>query len=267
MVEPVPVAAPGDAPKAVLDRAGSWLASQFPEGRWLKSRNEVVRNAGTTQMRLHLQPSKWNATGVGTWVHTRLMIMDKKHTAWLRADRPTSPGLLICAYNTLLTNTVPGIGRVEVSGLRQSKGLLQANCSLAGFRDGLRTEVEPIWRLFSQSPTSVAVDLPTTWLGMVDAGTVEWALAHGDRDAALLLVKRHMARPITGAQTWESRLQQFTTGWLQEHEPAFHMSTHTLGWTCKRFGLVSPEDLDAPHSVNLVQTLRSWRRKGRSVND
>src|SRR5215475_10575717 len=57
-----------DRPKDILDAAGRWLADELG-WHWFKSRHDVETRQASQVLRLHLQPSKWNAKGSRSMGH------------------------------------------------------------------------------------------------------------------------------------------------------------------------------------------------------
>jgi hypothetical protein len=88
---------------------------------------------------------------------------------------------------------------------------------------------------------------------MVGYGTVEWALACGDHDAAVLLLRRHLERPLVGAQRWQQRVDSFRRGWdaapgragLPGPAVLVH-ATESLGWLARVHDLPGPQTLHDP---------------------
>jgi len=154
---------------------------------------------------------------MATWVSTRVAVLDDDLHAWRKAH-PASTVLPVSkypvrphVYNTLLINVDLDLAEVECSGLPQQFPAPRA-MRLDEFAAAFRERVLPVLGLF-HSPSRVARELPVSWLSMVTYGTIEWALARDDRDAAALLLRRHLERPMKGKQRWEHRLASFRRGW------------------------------------------------------
>jgi len=259
LCQPVVMSAPPfdvrERPGDIVDRSGRWLAEQLG-WRWLKSRRDVEVRAGRQVRRLGLQSSTWNRAGVATWVSTRVMVLDADLTAWRHAH-PASfawsapDAVPPHAYNTLLINVERDLAEIECSGLPQRIPAPRA-MGPAEFAAAFQERVIPVLDLF-QSPSRVARELPVWWLGMVTYGTIEWALACGDQDAAALLLRRHLERPLRGSQQWEQRFESFRRGWEaapgRDGLPGPGMdvySTESLGWLARVHDLDDPETFAEP---------------------
>lgn len=110
--------------------------------------------------------------------------------------------------------------------------------------------VLPVLGLF-RSPELLARALPDSWLSMIDAATIEWALAHGDRDSAAHLIRRHMELPLRGAQNWRGRIERFRRGWEQAPErdalpQVIHYATEPLGWLARVHDMPGPATFNDP---------------------
>lgn len=245
-----------DPPGAILQRSGRWLAEQLG-WRWVKSRRDAEVRAGRQIHRLGLQPSKWNRAGVATWVSTRVTVLDEDLQAWRQAH-PASTVLPVSqypvrphVYNTLLINVDRDLAEVECSGLPQRFPAPRA-LGLDEFAAAFRARVLPVLDLF-QSPSLLARELPIPWLSMVTYGTIEWALARDDPDAAALLLRRHLERPLKGKQRWDQRLANFRRGWEIAPGrdglgiPAVRVyATESVGWLARVHDLPAPETLREP---------------------
>jgi hypothetical protein len=253
---PAPRFGATDRPDDIVDRGGRWLAEQLG-WRWVKTRREVEVRAGRQVHRLGWQPSKRNRAGVATWVSTRVTVLDEDLMAWRKAH-PAGTVLPVSqypvrphVYNTLLINVDLDLAEVECSGLPQGFPAPRA-MRLGDFAVAFRERVLPVLDLF-QSPALVARELPVSWLGMVNYGTIEWALARDEPDAAALLLRRHMERPLRGKQRWEQRRDGFRRGW--ETAPGrdglpgpavLVYATGSLGWLARVHDLPGPETFRAP---------------------
>jgi len=236
-----PVSGPTDKPADVLDRAGRWLAESLDGFRWVTSSRELRRRDGV-DVRLHLQPSRYSSAGGAVWATPRLAISDGQRRV----------------FNSMLVNLSPRWISVECSGAPHAPVESQA-ISLPDFLTDLQHHVLPVVELF-HDPAEAAASLPSQWLGMVGAGTIEWAIAHDEPDAAALLVRRHMERPLVGQQTWESRLSRFSDGWHADARPAAHEEMQTLGWLSRQHDLVAPDTLRVPELVEPPHSRRGLLR-------
>ena len=250
-----------DRPGDILDRSGRWLAEQLG-WRWVKSRHALEVQARRQVRRLVLQPSKWNRAGVATRASTRVMVLDEDLRAWRKvhpagsvlpfSEYPVRPHV----YNTMLINVELDLAEVECSGLPQGFPVPRA-MRLDDFAAAYRERALPVLDLF-QSPALLARELPSSWLSMVTEGTIEWALACQDRDAAALLLRRHMERPLKGKQQWEDRIRHYRRGWQiapgRDGLPSSAVlvySTLSLGWLARVHNLPGPETLREPASPEL----------------
>lgn len=254
---PAPRFGTTDRPGDIVDRSGQWLAEQLG-WRWVKSRRDVEVRAGRQVRRLGLQSSTWNRAGVATRVSTRVTVLDEALRAW-REAHPASTVLPVSAYsvwphvyNTLLINVDLDLAQVECSGLPQRFPAPLRAMRLDEFAAAFRERVVPVLELF-QSPSLVARELPVSWLSMVISDTIEWALAHDDRDAAALLLRRHLERPLKGQQRWEQRLASFRRGWEiapgRDGLPGSAVlvyDTESLGWLAQVHDLIDQETLRQP---------------------
>ncbi len=245
-----------DRPGDIVDRSGQWLAEQFG-WRWVKSRRDVELQVGRQVRRLWLQPSKWNRAGIATWVSPSVRVLDEDLNAWRKAH-PVGTVLPVSQYPvrphvyvTMLINVDLDLAELECSGLPQRFPAPRA-MRLDEFAAAFRARVLPVLDLF-QSPSLVARELPIPWLSMVTYGTIEWALARDDRDAAALLLRRHLERPLRGKQRWEHRLASFRRGWEIPPgrdglpSPAVLVyATESLGWLARVHDLPGPETLREP---------------------
>ncbi len=144
---------------------------------------------------------------------------------------------------------MPGLVTVELSGLPQHPLVMKNRATFAQLVDVTWSTLLPTFQLFD-SPAHVAHDLPTAWLGMIEARTIEWAIAMGDRDAATLLVRRHLERPLRGKQTWETRLRLFTEGFETEELNGINLhGERALGWLSRAHDLVEPSTIERPSSA------------------
>jgi len=113
------------------------------------------------------------------------------------------------------------------------------------------SRILPVLRLF-RSPGVAACRLPDPWLAMAGCETVEWALARNDPDAAALLIRRRLQRPLRGQQTWQGRIEPFRRGWelapgRDGLSPAvLPFGTESLGWLARVHALVGPRALQEP---------------------
>ena len=239
-----------DRPVDIVDRSGRWLAEQLG-WRWVKSRGDLEVRVGPQVRRLGLQPSTWNRAGVATWVSARVSVLDDDLRAWRHARVANSVlpvsqhAVRPYVYNTLLINVELDLANVECSGLPQPVPPT-LTVGLDEFAAAFRERVLPVLGLF-QSPSVVARKLPVSWLSMIDHATIEWALARGDQDAAALLLRRHLERPLTGKQRWEPRLDSFRRGWAAAPgrdglpDPVLAYTTEALGWLARVHDLPGPD--------------------------
>lgn len=243
-----------DRPADVLDGAGRWLATSLPGFRWVKSRQDVERKTPPQVHRVALQSSSWSRAGVGTFVSPRLIVLDDRLLRWRKRNRELSPvrdpeTSFPMVFNSLFVNFLQPWSSFEASGLPQpSDGPRAVN--LAEFLRCITAHVLPVLDDFAH-PGTVVSGLPTTWWGMVDAGTVEWSLACGDRDSAAAIIHRHLERPLKGLQSAESRLSPFSDGWAAGHRreappPDLPLSVRSLGWLSAVHALVDPEAIGTP---------------------
>jgi hypothetical protein len=151
----------------------------------------------------------------------------------------------------LLINIDPDLAEIECSGLPQGFPALRA-MRLNDFARAFRETVLPVLGLF-QCPALLARDLPASWLSMVTYGSIEWALARNDPDAASVLLRRHMERPLIGKQRWEQRVDSFRRGWEiapgRDGVPSpavLAYATVSLGWLARLHDLPGPEELQEP---------------------
>jgi hypothetical protein len=247
---PVPpaVSNPDAAPSAILHEAGQALADDLGF-RWVKSRRAMELRNGAQVHQIQLQPSRWNQTGVATWVSPRVTVLDDRLAAWRTANpdatvtkRLPSDGL---AYSTLFINVEPSLSHVELSGLPQSF----ASVSLDAFRTGVANQILPVVALFTD-PAATPTRLPDPWVKMVSEDTVEWLLATAGHYPAETLLRRYLERPVDKPSGWRRIERLFREGWLagatgHPIDPdASSMSR--LGWTSRVHGLVDPDTLVAP---------------------
>ena len=239
-----------DRPRDIVDGAGRWLAERLG-WRWVKSRGDVELRDGPQVLRLGLQPSKWNRTGAATWASARVTVLDDELPSWRGAHlegtlfpAPARPPRRF-VYSSLLINIEPGLATVECSGL------LQSPLGLSDFAAAFTRRILPVLRLF-RSPGVAARRLPDPWLAMAGCETVEWALARNDPDAAGLLIRRHLQRPLRGQQTWQGRIEPFRHGWElaagrdRLSQALLPFGTESLGWLACVHGLVDPRALQEP---------------------
>lgn len=263
-----PTAEPGDKPAEIIDSAGRWLADQLDEFHWVKSRRDLRHSRGAQEIRVHLQASKWNRAGIGTWVSPRVTVSDEVLDRWRDAKSASPIGRIGWVYNTLLINISPRLVSVECSGLPQPE---TPNApiprSLNEFAADLRTEVLPVIEVFSD-PDLAAEALPEAWLAMISAGTIEWALARSRQDAAARLVRRHIERQLKGSQTWDARINQFTEGWNSDDRPDDPIGgLASMGWLSRRFDLVTPTELVPPAPATAPLKPRGLLRLVKRSND
>jgi hypothetical protein len=161
-----------------------------------------------------------------------------------------------CAYTNLLVNAVSSFMSVDLSGLPQPPELKGA--SQVEFVAYLTAVAVPVLDAFRE-PASLVAALPESWLSMVEAGTVEWALACGDADAATELIRRSIGQPVRGQQRLDERIGQFRHGWelaekglRPERQPPFGFEA--FGWLAFSHNLLTPDDLGAREPG------RRWRR-------
>lgn len=260
---PPPTFNASDRPPAIVDAVGRWLAATDLDGfRWVKSRRVLVRAVNTQRHELTLQTSTFSRTGVATWVMPRVSVFDDRLTTWRQANpsasafdnlHTTAP----CAYSNMLVNAEPSFVSVELSGLPQPPE--QRAAPSVQFFTYIATVVRPLFDASAEPPQLVAA-LPDSWLSMVNAGTVEWAMACGNADAATELIQRSVSRPLRGQQRWDTRFDQFRHGWgLAEHgmRPELQppLGFEAVGWLARTHSLLALNDLltpPAPHS--------RWRR-------
>ena len=83
-------------------------------------------------------------------------------------------------------------------------------------------------------------------------------LAGEHQDAAALLLRRHMQRPLKGVQRWEQRVGSFRRGWEIApgregiSSPAVVMyATESLGWLARLHDLPGPETFREPAPLEL----------------
>ncbi len=243
-----PVFSSTDPPKVILDLAGRWLASNMPEFRWLKSRQDLERKSRLQTHRVHLQSSTWSRTGIATWVSPRLTVLDDRLRAW-RQRHPTGTvatnpdSALPMVFNSLFINFLKPWSSVELSG---SQPAGSKSVDVSELLDCLVNNVLPVLDQFAE-PVSLASALPPEWWSMIDAGAVEWALACSDRGSATAFVRGHMERPLRGQQTAGQRLSSFRDGWERRRRgddpDSLPMSLVALGWLSAAHELVEPEAL------------------------
>jgi hypothetical protein len=177
-------------------------------------------------------------------------VLDDELLAWRQA-RPAATVFpqsqaMPFACNTLLENVDRELGQLECSGLRQSIAAL-AKTSPRVFVAGFRERVVPVLDLF-RAPRLVAEGLPERWLQMVDSGMIEYALARNDRESAATLIRRHVERPLRGAQTWPSRINGFRHGWetAPAPDPAPRLAAAEMGWLSRVHHLPGPATFREP---------------------
>jgi len=246
---PFPQFTADDRPADILDATGRWIAFELC-WRWVKSRHTAEIRDGPLRRQLILQSSTWSRSGIATWVYARVTVLDDELLAWRQA-RPAAtvfpqrqPRPFAC--NTLLENVDRELGQLECSGLPQPIAAL-AKTSPRAFVVGFRARVLPVLGLF-RAPRLVAEGLPERWLQIVDCGMIEYALARNDRESAATLIRRHMERPLRGAQSWASRINGFRHGW--ETAPALdlapRLATAELGWLSRVHHLPGPATFREP---------------------
>jgi hypothetical protein len=121
---------------------------------------------------------RWLAAQWGwRWVKSRQEVETRRGTRILRL------GLQASKFNV-----EADLHEFEASGLPQKRVI-----GLEKFASGFAGRVMPVLELF-ESPAAVAHGLPRSWLGLIDAGTIEWALACGDREAAEALLRMRLWR-------------------------------------------------------------------------
>ncbi len=240
-----------DRPKAILDRSGVWLADSLPSGfRFVKSRQALERNAAPQLHRLTLQSSTRSRAGIATWVSPRLTVLDDRLEDW-RQQHPTASvsshpdRALPAVFNSLFANILHTWSSVELSGLPQaSQG--PSSVSLTDLFDCLTEHVLPALEHFGE-PATLAVALPPSWWSMVEPGTIEWALACGDRTAAASLLRGHMERPLRGQQKAADRLSAFSAGWEHHRRGddtgGLRLANAQLGWLSAAHDLIDPDEL------------------------
>jgi hypothetical protein len=99
------------------------------------------------------------------------------------------------------------------------------------------------------------------------ASTIEWALAHDNREAAAQLLRRHIERPVKGNQTSDPRVRRFANGWQARERPDDPLGgLESMGWLSREFDLIAPTDLTPSLSVGSARPSRPlpWRRRGRN---
>jgi hypothetical protein len=248
---PAPRFGVADRPGDILDGAGRWLAAELG-WRWVKSRRDVDIRHGSRVLRLGLQSSTWSRSGVATWVSARVTVLDTGLTRWRKAwpestvFPPSASPARPCVYSSLLINVEGDLADVECSGLPRTFPAPRMP-GLDEFAAGFRVRVLPVLDLF-KSPRLVAQEMPDSWLSMVDCGTIEWALTSDDRDAAALLLKRHLERPLRDEQSRGPLLERFRRGW--ELAPGrdglpqvLAWATEPLGWLARVHDLLDPATL------------------------
>jgi hypothetical protein len=181
------------------------------------------------------------------------MVLDDRLLHWRRQNRELSTvrnpeTSFPSAFNSLFVNFLQPWSSFEASGLPQPADGSNA-VNLAEFLRCITERVLPVLDAFAD-PGTVVSKLPTTWWDMVDAGTVEWSLACGDRDSAAAMIHRHLERPLKGLQSAESRLSQFREGWEAAHRgeepPKLPPPIHSLGWLSGVHRLIDPRAIRPP---------------------
>ncbi len=86
---------------------------------------------------------------------------------------------------------------------------------------------------------------------MTGCPAIEWALAHGDRDAAALLIRRHLAGPRPGSQASQMQTGAFRKGWQlaprRDGLPSLpEFSPPGLSWLARVHHLPAPDALHDP---------------------
>ena len=256
-----PTFAATDRPSFIVDAFGGWLSTEMDGFRWIKSRRVLARSALTQRHEVALQTSTWSRAGVGTWVSPRVSVFDDRLAKWRLADPSVSAFADAeieppCVYSSLLVNAVSSFVSVDLSGLPQPPELKGA--SQAEFVTYVADVVVPVLDAFNEAASLVAA-LPESWLSMIGAGTVEWALACGDADAATELIRRSIGQPLRAQQRLDERIGHFRHGWelaeqglRPERQPPFGFEA--FGWLASTHDLLTPDDLGAREPG------RRWRR-------
>jgi hypothetical protein len=248
----VPTFSADAKPVVILDQVGRWLSNELGF-RWVKSRQALERRRESQIQELGLHPSKWNRSGVGTWVSPRVSVFDTRLAEW-RAANPEATASVVgggryagLVYTTLLINVLPELAQVELSGLPQP----WSETSLATFRAAVPNDILPVVELFA-APASLPTLLPEAWVGMVEASTLEWLIATAGRDQASDLLRRHLETPYTGrtkeAADGRARVRAFQRGWealpnADGRESVRDNFLAQLGWLSRVHRLVSPRSL------------------------
>jgi hypothetical protein len=238
-----------DRPADILDGTGRWLAAEMG-WRWVKSRRTAETQDGPLVLRLVLQSSTWSRAGVATWISARVSVLDDDLRAW-RLARPEAtvfPAGRVppFACNSMLASAEPGLKRLECSGLPQQPPAPRT-VSTTEFESQFRERVLPVLALFRSSGL-LAAEMPDGWLGTVDSGTIEQALARKEPGPAAALIRRYMERPLRGHQTWADRIAGFQQGWdsAPGGGPPPQHGTGALGWLARIHGLSGPSSFREP---------------------
>ncbi len=252
----IPTFSAVDTPKQIVDGTGTWLAERFEGFRWLRGRGCLERQRNTQTHRLILQPKRANRTGERTDVGPRVTIIDERLADWRRTHgarhaQLDPDGATPMVFNTLFVNVMRSLSTVRLFGPTPSTPTpstpTPAESDVSGFVDYLDETVVPMLEN-AADPALFVSGLEPAWWKMIDASTVEWALAHDDRRSASALVKGALSIPLRGAQTNEQRIGQFVDGWdLAREGLPITMSTPSitqLGWVSSTHDLVAPDDLE-----------------------
>jgi hypothetical protein len=238
-------------PGAILDAAALWLSGELGWS-WVKSRRSLEQRHGPQICELHLQPSVWSRTGVGTWVAPRVSLYDDRVRDWRAANPEVTVTLpqrhrhAALAFTTLLVNVNRAYVDVELSGLPQPF----ESASLEALRKALGTEVLPVLELFA-APVSLPDRLPQPWLETIDSRIVEWLLAMAGNDAAARLIRRYLEGATNSTSERSKRLRVFREGWSAATKRDGREQVRTnwlaeLGWLSRVHALVDPVALN-PH--------------------
>lgn len=212
----------------------------------MKSRRTVEGTSGSLVMRLILRSSTWSRAGLATWASTRVTVLDEELRGW-RLERPRDtvlPGSPLPPFvcNTMLGRVDSKLGDVELSGLPVRSPAPRV-IGLDDFVAGVRERVLPVMGLFVSSRL-LAAEMPDSWVITIDSGTVEQAVARGDRESAALLVRRYMERPLRGNETWAERIGLFRAGWEDPVGGARppELGAGALGWLARTHNLAVPSN-------------------------
>jgi hypothetical protein len=248
----MPTFGSADRAQDVVDGVGRWLATELG-WRWVKGRRDVETRIGSGTVQLSLASSGWSQGRAAFWITAGVSVLDNALARWRVAEpdltifSPLELPKLPIAYSSLLKDIERDLSQFEASGLPQNSSGPEA-LSLGAFYEGFRSRVKPVLDLF-ESPARVARGLPASWRRMVNASTVEWALARGDRDAARAILRM--------CPSGMSMLAGFQEGWrLAPHrDPRSKLlawKAESLGWLARVHDLVDISELpplDAPERV------------------